>query len=99
MPGFDGTGPLGRGPGTGGGFGPCGVGRFRIRGFRGGYGRGFGWGPGRGFRHWWQTGPVPYYSPGATNPDDEKIFLKEQAEQLKAELAEMEQRMAELEQT
>ena len=36
MPGFDGTGPMGRGP-TGWGFGPCG------RGIRRGYGRGFGW--------------------------------------------------------
>lgn len=43
MPGQDRTGPLGQGPLTGRGFGPCGYGR---RGF--GYGRGFG--RGYGFR-------------------------------------------------
>jgi len=39
MPKFDGTGPLGYGPMTGRGMGPC---RF-------GTGGGFGWGYGRGF--------------------------------------------------
>jgi len=38
MPKFDGTGPLGSGPGTGRGMGPCGGGM----GWRGGFGRGFG---------------------------------------------------------
>ena len=38
MPRFDGTGPLGIGPRTGRGLGPCGVGL----GFRRGSGRGFG---------------------------------------------------------
>ena len=33
MPRFDGVGPLGFGPGTGWGLGPCGGGRFRGRGF------------------------------------------------------------------
>ena len=42
MPGGDGTGPWGQGPGTGWGRGPCGGGR----GF--GRGRGFGLGFGRG---------------------------------------------------
>jgi len=41
MPGFDGTGPLGLGPGTGWGMGPCGAGRAWRR--RWGYGRRF-WG-------------------------------------------------------
>jgi len=40
MPGQDGTGPLGLGPLTGRGFGPCGWGI--RRGFGRGYGRGFG---------------------------------------------------------
>jgi len=40
MPGQDGTGPLGRGPLTGRGLGPCGCGM--RRGFGRGYGRGFG---------------------------------------------------------
>ena len=37
MPGGDGTGPMGEGPLTGRGLGPCG------RGLRRGFGRGFGW--------------------------------------------------------
>lgn len=51
MPGFDGTGPLGYGPGSGRGLGFCGrglrygfgYGRRRGRGF--GWSRSFGWGP------------------------------------------------------
>ncbi len=39
MPGFDGTGPMGYGLGTGRGFGPCGGGFGWRRRFR----RGFGW--------------------------------------------------------
>ncbi len=39
---FDGTGPLGHGPRTGRGLGPCGLGSGR------GFGRGFGFGLGRG---------------------------------------------------
>lgn len=45
MPGFDKTGPMGQGPITGGGFGPCGIGLgWRKRfGMRRGMGRYFGW--------------------------------------------------------
>ncbi|RJR25777.1 cytoplasmic protein [Candidatus Microgenomates bacterium] len=45
MPGFDGSGPLGRGPGTGRGFGPCGLGLGWRRRFGAGRGLGryFGW--------------------------------------------------------
>ena len=42
MPGYDGTGPLGQGPMTGRGLGPCGRGLVFRRGFGRGYGRGFG---------------------------------------------------------
>lgn len=43
MPRFDGTGPLGYGPGTGWGIGPCGAGMAWRMGFgRGGAG-GIGW--------------------------------------------------------
>lgn len=98
MPGFDRMGPLGRGPGTGGGFGPCRGFAPRFGGYRGGgYGRGAGWGPGRGHCRWFYGAPVPYYGPAWVGPEDEKAFLKEQTEHLKAELADMEQRMAELE--
>lgn len=40
MPGFDGTGPAGQGPMTGGGFGPCGSGMAMRRGRGGGMGMG-----------------------------------------------------------
>jgi len=40
MPRFDGTGPMGQGPGTGRGLGPCGAGLGMGRGFYGGYGFG-----------------------------------------------------------
>ncbi len=69
-------------------------------GFRGGgYGRGPGWGPGWGPCRWWFADPGPYYGPVFEGPEDEKSFLQEQAEQLKEELAEVEKRMAELEET
>ncbi len=45
MPGFNGTGPRGVGPGSGWGQGPCGAGqkrRFFGRGLNRGFGRGFG---------------------------------------------------------
>ena len=47
MPNRDQTGPIGTGPLTGKGFGPCGGGRSLGRGF--GCGRGFGRGLGRYF--------------------------------------------------
>ena len=58
MPGFDGTGPWGEGPMTGGARGYCnpgyagygrGYGPGRGRGFRRGFGPGFGWGRGYGY--------------------------------------------------
>ncbi|MFC1580455.1 DUF5320 domain-containing protein [Thermodesulfobacteriota bacterium] len=53
MPGYNGTGPRGEGPMTGGGFGSCapggiGYGRSFGRGFGPGRGRGYGPGIGRG---------------------------------------------------
>jgi len=43
MPRFDGTGPMGYGPGTGRGFGPCGGGMGWGRGYGRGFFRGYGW--------------------------------------------------------
>ena len=39
MPKYDGSGPMGFGPGTGRGMGPC----FRGMGWQKGFNRGFGW--------------------------------------------------------
>lgn len=49
MPNRDKTGPLGQGPATGRGFGPCGEKKGMGRGFGLGCGRGFGRGLGRYF--------------------------------------------------
>ncbi len=109
MPGFDGTGPLGQGPMTGGGFGYC-VGSWPYRGrtLARGVGRGGRpWGGGRGFAYgggWRRAGYYrgPYY--GANYPLDpvrpagsETEFLKAQADDLRAELQAVEQRLADLE--
>jgi hypothetical protein len=68
MPGFDGTGPRGMGPMTGGGRGFCSPwGRGRIYSFGGGYGFGLRYGSGRGYRFGMDipyTGAVPYGYPG-----------------------------------
>ena len=83
MPGFDGTGPWGMGPGTGWGFGPCGAGRAWGRSFGRGRGFGRGWfGRGRGFgwRWWWMN-----YS-----PEDELEFLKNQKEFIEQRINELE---------
>lgn len=65
-------------------------------GFRGG-GYAYGPGPGWGSCRWWYAGPGPYQAPGWSGPEDEKAFLREQAEALKAELAEVEKRLGEME--
>ncbi len=79
MPGFDGTGPLGQGPMTGGGFGPCG--RGLGRGLR----RGRGFGMGRGFRRrFWGTTPVDY------SPENELEILKKEKELIEQDIAALE---------
>lgn len=100
MPGFDGTGPLGGGPGKGRGYGNCAPVRPAAYGYRRGYfGRGSGRGAGLGLCRWWAGAPLPNYGQMRQGPADEKAFIKDQAENLRAELAELEQRMAELEQS
>jgi len=72
MPGFDGTGPMGQGPMTGGGRGPCvsGAGAqpltpgYRRGGF--GYGRGLGYGRGAGFGRGGRGFRNQYYATGLT---------------------------------
>ncbi len=109
MPGFDGTGPAGSGPMTGGGRGYCcyagsyNFGRPRLR-----QGTGFGYGRGRGYRHiFWETG-LPHWARGGPDPRDqylgsavsrksEMAMLKGEAEALKENLDAMQVRIKDLE--
>ncbi len=80
MPGFNGTGPGGMGPGTGWGRGPCGGGRRRPWC----YGGGRGWG--------WNAGPAAWGTPYPTETD-EKAYLESQVQSLRGELQDMERRL------
>lgn len=83
MPGFDGTGPNGLGPMTGGGRGMCsgaGLGR------RGGRGRGMGRGLGRGYRG--GRGPENAVSQGSYSAEEKLIALKREAAVLREQMNE-----------
>ena len=83
MPAYNGRGPLGAGPGTGWGLGPCGGGQ--------GYGRRF---MGRGFgRRGWGG----YYSTPNLSKEEEKTMLSEEAEMLEGELKEIKARLERIE--
>lgn len=110
MPGFDGTGPLGEGPMTGGGFGYCGTGGrpgygFRGRAFYGGLGsgRGLGFGRGRRFGRGADLGsgrwsPWRAYGQSLTlDPKAEFAGLQQEAKDLRAYLKNLETRIGELE--
>ena len=85
MPGFDGTGPWGMGPGTGWGLGPCGGGYAYRRGFGRGFRRGFGPGFGRGFGwRWWANYSL----------QDELEFLRSQKEFLEQRINELENELS-----
>ncbi|AEB09437.1 DUF5320 domain-containing protein [Desulfobacca acetoxidans] len=95
MPGFDGTGPRGQGPGTGWGMGPCGTG-FR-RGYGGGFGRGF-----RGSRSRWGGWGRPRWGWGAweggyATPESEAQALKQEESYLQSELEAIKRRLSEIE--
>jgi Family of unknown function (DUF5320) len=106
MPGFDRTGPMGQGPGTGWGLGPCGAGRRRGGGQF--WGRGFGrgaWGFGRGYfgrGGRWGFGPMafgPFGYGGAAGPGappDEAQALRDEEAYLKNELEAIQKRLSEL---
>ena len=113
MPGGDGTGPMGMGPMTGRALGDCiefGVPRYmnpaQGRGYGMGRGRrgGFG-GGGRGWRHMYHATGMPGWMrvgsggpmPAAPPPDAERNFLKNQAEALETDLAEIRQRISVIE--
>jgi hypothetical protein len=112
MPGFDGTGPMGMGPRTGGGFGSCppgypmgigpvyGIGRGGLP-WGGGRGRGFGGGRGRRFARgaWgWPFPAVPYdYPPPMMTPDQERTILQNQVDMLSQQLEAVRARLNEIE--
>ena len=103
MPGFDGTGPFGDGPMTGGGFGYCGTGRrpgYAVRGRpvygRFGAGRGPGFGRGRGLGRGFGV-DYGYWRPGAIDRKAELAELRREANDLKAYLKDLETKIAELE--
>jgi hypothetical protein len=109
MPGFDGTGPAGSGPMTGGGRGYCSpagsynFGRPWLR-----HGVGFGDGRGRGYRHiFWETGLPRWgrgdpsmggpYSRPVVSKKSEIAVLKDEAEALKESLNAIQERINDLE--
>ncbi len=106
MPGFDGTGPLGRGPRTGGGFGWCAPGSgvapvaappgvvygIGRGGLPRGGGRGRCFGGGRGF---WGRARWPRVLPTPA-PEQEADVLKQQAESLQGQLDAIRKRLGAL---
>ena len=89
MPGFDRTGPMGYGPRTGRGLGPCGM------GFRRGAGMGFG--RGMGFRAYgpaYAGGYAPAYEP---TREQEIAELRAEKELIERELDSIKERLKELE--
>ena len=97
MPGFNGTGPWGRGFGSGRGLGPCGAGRFRAFGGYG-FGRGFGWRSSMA-GYWqgaYQNAPYGYsdpYTTPETSRQDEKAYLEEQLKYLEDNMEEIKARL------
>ena len=109
MPGFNGTGPQGMGPRTGGGRGFCSSGVGTTYGYGAGTNRGAGqggipWGGGRGRA--WGGGRgrggfnVPSYgasdSYAGLNTQQEVEFLKKQAVSIEQELAQIHKRIDDL---
>lgn len=92
MPGFDGTGPRGQGPMTGGGFGRC-TGGGSGPGFGAGFGREFGRGMGRGYGRcgfagrWLRGGYAPW------SEADEKSFLESRLRWHEQETASIRERL------
>lgn len=108
MPGFDGSGPMGDGPMTGGARGYCNRAdagnagpSFRPVGFRGrmAYGRGFGRGFGRGraFGRFGGRGFGPYLPADSITREEELNLLKQQADSIKSTLYSINKRISEIE--
>lgn len=108
MPGFDGTGPAGAGPMTGGVRGYC---NPAFAGYRPGFFRGYGYGRGLGFRRGWGPGMgwdrgygrgSGWYPPAdgsayPMSPADELDMLKAEAEAVKGSLGAIHKRIEQLE--
>ena len=109
MPGFDGTGPAGSGPMTGGGRGYCSsASLYDFRRPRLRQGTGFGYGRGRGYRHifretglprWAREEPSRWspYSRPAVSIKSEIAMLNGEAEALKEDLYAIQARIKDLE--
>ncbi len=91
MPGFDGTGPRGMGPLTGGGRGYCGPSGVRA-GWAPYWGRGWG-GYGYGYAHGY---PGRRFGPAFVTRDQELDYLKSEAESLRRTLEGVEARIRDL---
>lgn len=91
MPGRDGTGPMGAGPRTGRGLGPCGG----VN--RGAAGMGRGWGGGRrGWRHVFNATGLPRWARrgfAPLTPEEKQEALKDEAARLQTQLDEVNQRL------
>ncbi len=108
MPRFDGTGPLGKGAMTGGGRGFCVVPLSGTFGYGSGAG-GFGAGRGRGRRHCFYATGLPGWMRaqggtqvhegyvGMASKETETAMLQEQAESLKKQLEDTQERIREIE--
>ncbi len=88
MPGLDGTGPGGYGPGTGRGMGPCGRGMAYGRGFGRGFGRGRGFGAGFYGN---------YVEPEPLSKEAQKQLLEAELKRIEAEKTEITKRLTTLE--
>lgn len=89
MPGFDGTGPAGMGPMTGGGRGFCSPLRSGVRGYGGRrlY---------RGWHGWQSRHPYNIYNPPQLTREEEIEFLRNEADTIKSHLDEIELRIKDL---
>jgi len=96
MPGFDRSGPMGAGPMTGGGRGFCSRNTASGAGFGYGGGRGMGRGFRGGFGGWRGSGYGVAPAVGTATEPDEIRYLQATAEELRASLGRIEQRLAEL---
>jgi len=88
MPGFDGSGPAGYGPGMGRGMGPCGRGMAMGRGFGRGVGRGRGFGAGFYGN---------YVEPEPLSKDAQKQLLEAELKRIEVEKTEIQKRLTTLE--